>query len=154
MLIVATDLAEWCLVAATTVAAVAAVAASCAAFISDRTSRRLEASRRQLDYATWAMRITPLLHEHLDSPNDGLPPSLRSVVIELLELGAAHWRDEQNGLLGSDWGHMRMLFVEWITHPKALEAWPALRERGWPDGFRDYVDGVVRSHSARRIAER
>lgn len=148
MLIAATSLADWLTVGATGLAAVAAVAAACAAFISDRTNRRLEMTRRQLDYATWAMRITSQLHAELGSPTDGLDPDRRAVVIELLELGAAHWRDEQDGLLGSDWAHMRTIFVEWMSRPAALSTWPALRDRGWPEDFRDYVDGIVWSRSS------
>lgn len=66
-----------------------AIVAAAMARAARQTTRHLESTRRQREYAEWGIALTPRLHAELGAPADGISPGLRSTMIELLVVSSS-----------------------------------------------------------------
>jgi hypothetical protein len=136
---------------ATTMSAIAAIAALSVAWMSLRESRRAsDAAKRQSAHAmdlTLQSRLDPMypdLRKVLGHLEDGVPHDIRHVLIPFFVLFSDAFAAHRGGLLDErDWKGFSLELIYWSQKPTAARAWRAFRQQIWTEGFVEYVDSVI-----------
>lgn len=142
---------DWINVIAAAAAAAAAFFSWWVAVLGLKESKRLaEESARREAHAVEAQlqaRLDPLypgLRAVLGTIDDGVPVTIRSVLIPFFVLYAdafAAWRD---GILPeAEWRGFGLELANWAQREPARRAWQVFRNQEWTDGFVEHVDAVL-----------
>lgn len=143
-------------VIAASAAAAAAFFAWWVAVLGLRESRRssLESARREAHAveAQLQARLDPLypgLRAVLGTVDDGVPVTVRSVLIPFFVLYADAYAAYRDGILPeAAWRGFGLELANWAQRDPARRAWAVFRNQEWTDGFVDHVDAVMQGPPA------